>query len=86
MRRRALDPLPSLAAVVKCWQFRFGLSLLLACSTILRWVWLGLPTNSDPWALPWNLVLSFTRVVFPKKGDSLHADFGTLGSISVQYV
>ena len=29
---------------------------------------------------------SFTRVVFPKKGDTLHADFGPLGAISVQYV
>jgi 2-oxo-hept-3-ene-1,7-dioate hydratase len=37
---------------------------------------------------PGHIVLagSFTRVVFPKKGDTLHADFGTLGAISVQYV
>jgi 2-oxo-hept-3-ene-1,7-dioate hydratase len=37
---------------------------------------------------PGHVVLagSFTRVVFPKKGDTLHADFGQLGAISVQYV
>ncbi|MBM3526468.1 MAG: 2-oxo-hepta-3-ene-1,7-dioate hydratase [Alphaproteobacteria bacterium] len=37
---------------------------------------------------PGHIVLagSFTRVVFPKKGDTLHADFGQLGGISVQYV
>jgi 2-oxo-hept-3-ene-1,7-dioate hydratase len=37
---------------------------------------------------PGHIVLagSFTRVVFPKKGDTLHADFGQLGAISVQYV
>jgi 2-oxo-hept-3-ene-1,7-dioate hydratase len=37
---------------------------------------------------PGHIVLagSFTRVVFPKKGDTLHADFGPLGGISVQYV
>ena len=35
-----------------------------------------------------HLVLagSFTRVVWAKKGDTLHADFGQLGGISVQYV
>lgn len=29
---------------------------------------------------------SFTRVVFAQKGDTLHGDFGTLGSVSVQFV
>jgi 2-oxo-hept-3-ene-1,7-dioate hydratase len=35
-----------------------------------------------------HLVLagSFTRVVFAQKGDTLHGDFGTLGSVSVQFV
>jgi 2-oxo-hept-3-ene-1,7-dioate hydratase len=35
-----------------------------------------------------HLVLagSFTRVVFAKKGDTLHADFGQLGGIAVQFV
>jgi 2-oxo-hept-3-ene-1,7-dioate hydratase len=37
---------------------------------------------------PGHLVLagSFTRVVFAKKGDTLHADFGALGGIAVQFV
>src|SRR5499426_1695197 len=37
---------------------------------------------------PGHLVLagSFTRVVFAHKGDTLHADFGTLGGIAVQFV
>ena len=37
---------------------------------------------------PGHIVLagSFTRVVFAKKGDTLHADFGTLGGIAVQFV
>jgi len=37
---------------------------------------------------PGHLVLagSFTRVVFAKKGDTLHADFGELGGIAVQFV
>ncbi len=37
---------------------------------------------------PGHLVLagSFTRVVFAKKGDTLHADFGQLGGIAVQFV
>jgi 2-oxo-hept-3-ene-1,7-dioate hydratase len=37
---------------------------------------------------PGHLVLagSFTRVVFARKGDTLHADFGTLGGIAVQLV
>lgn len=35
-----------------------------------------------------HLVLagSFTRVVFAKKGDTLHADFGPLGGVAVQFV
>ena len=35
-----------------------------------------------------HLVLagSFTRVVFARKGDTLHADFGALGGIAVQFV
>ena len=35
-----------------------------------------------------HLVLagSFTRVVFARKGDTLHADFGSLGGIAVQFV
>ena len=37
---------------------------------------------------PGHVVLagSFTRVVFAKKGDTLHGDFGQLGGISVQFV
>jgi 2-oxo-hept-3-ene-1,7-dioate hydratase len=37
---------------------------------------------------PGHLVLagSFTRVVFAHKGDTLHADFGVLGGIAVQFV
>ena len=37
---------------------------------------------------PGNLVLagSFTRVVHDKKGDTLHADFGALGGIALQFV
>jgi 2-oxo-hept-3-ene-1,7-dioate hydratase len=37
---------------------------------------------------PGHLVLagSFTRVVFAHKGDTLHADFGALGGIAVQFV
>ena len=37
---------------------------------------------------PGHLVLagSFTRVVFAQKGDTLHADFGSLGGIAVQFV
>jgi 2-oxo-hept-3-ene-1,7-dioate hydratase len=29
---------------------------------------------------------SFTRIVFARKGDTLHADFGNLGGIAVQFV
>ena len=37
---------------------------------------------------PGHLVLagSFTRVVLARKGDTLHADFGTLGGIALQFV
>ena len=37
---------------------------------------------------PGHIVLagSFTRVVFAKKGDTLHGDFGQLGGISLQFV
>lgn len=37
---------------------------------------------------PGHIVLagSFTRVVFAKKGDTLHGDFGPLGSVSVHFV
>jgi len=35
-----------------------------------------------------HLVLagSFTRVIFAKKGDTVHGDFGPLGSVAVQFV
>jgi 2-oxo-hept-3-ene-1,7-dioate hydratase len=37
---------------------------------------------------PGHLVLagSFTRVVFARKGDTIHGDFGPLGGIAVQFV
>ena len=37
---------------------------------------------------PGHIVLagSFTRVVFARKGDTLHGDFGPLGGIAVQFV
>ena len=37
---------------------------------------------------PGHLILagSFTRVVFARKGDTVHADFGELGGIAVQFV
>jgi 2-oxo-hept-3-ene-1,7-dioate hydratase len=37
---------------------------------------------------PGHLVLagSFTRVVWAQKGDTLHADFGSLGGIALQFV
>jgi 2-oxo-hept-3-ene-1,7-dioate hydratase len=37
---------------------------------------------------PGHLVLagSFTRVVFAQRGDTLHADFGALGAIAVQFI
>ena len=35
-----------------------------------------------------HLVLagSFTRVVFAKRGDTIHGDFGPLGSVAVQFI
>ena len=37
---------------------------------------------------PGHLVLagSFTRIVFARKGDTLHADFGALGGLALQFV
>jgi len=37
---------------------------------------------------PGHIVLagSFTRVVFAQKGDTLHADFGPLGGIAIQFI
>ena len=34
----------------------------------------------------WVLAGSFTRVVFANKGDTIHGDFGPLGSVAVQFV
>ncbi len=36
---------------------------------------------------PGHIVLagSFTRVVFAQKGDTLHADFGPLGGLAIQF-
>ncbi|HYZ44479.1 MAG TPA: 2-oxo-hepta-3-ene-1,7-dioate hydratase, partial [Xanthobacteraceae bacterium] len=51
--------------------------------------WLANKLGSHGVALePGHLVLagSFTRVVFAHKGDTLHADFGALGGIAVQFV
>ncbi len=51
--------------------------------------WLANKLGSHGVALePGHLVLagSFTRVVFAQKGDTLHADFGALGGIAVQFV
>ena len=51
--------------------------------------WLANKLGSHGVALePGHLVLagSFTRVVFAHKGDTLHADFGALGAIAVQFV
>ena len=60
---------------------------------------LGHPANAIAWLAnrlgkfgvtlePGHIVLSgsFTRAVWAKKGDTLHADFGRLGSVSVQFV
>ena len=51
---------------------------------------LGHPALGVAWhALePGHIVLagSFTRVVFAQKGDTLHADFGTLGGLAIQFV
>jgi 2-oxo-hept-3-ene-1,7-dioate hydratase len=52
-------------------------------------VWLARKLASfDTRLKPGHLVLSgsFTRPVWAKKGDTLHADFGPLGSVSVQFV
>jgi len=51
--------------------------------------WLANKLGSIGTALePGHLVLagSFTRVVFAQKGDTLHADFGPLGGIAIQFV
>jgi 2-oxo-hept-3-ene-1,7-dioate hydratase len=51
--------------------------------------WLANKLGSHGVALePGHLVLagSFTRVVFARKGDTLHADFGSLGGIAIQFV
>jgi 2-oxo-hept-3-ene-1,7-dioate hydratase len=51
--------------------------------------WLANKLGSMGVALePGHLVLagSFTRVVFAQKGDTLHADFGPLGGIAIQFV
>jgi 2-oxo-hept-3-ene-1,7-dioate hydratase len=51
--------------------------------------WLANKLGSHGVALePGHLVLagSFTRVVFARKGDTLHGDFGALGGIAVQFV
>ena len=51
--------------------------------------WLANKLGSHGVALePGHIVLagSFTRVVFPKQGDTLQADFGALGSLSIQFV
>jgi len=44
--------------------------------------------NHDVALEPGHLVLagSFTRVVFARKGDTVHGDFGPLGGIAVQFV
>jgi 2-oxo-hept-3-ene-1,7-dioate hydratase len=51
--------------------------------------WLANKLGSVGTALePGHLVLagSFTRVVFAQKGDTLHADFGPLGGIAIQFI
>jgi 2-oxo-hept-3-ene-1,7-dioate hydratase len=51
--------------------------------------WLANKLDQHGTALePGHLVLagSFTRVVFAQKGDTLHADFGSLGGIAIQFV
>ncbi len=51
--------------------------------------WLANKLGSVGTALePGHVVLagSFTRVVFAQKGDTLHADFGTLGGIAIQFI
>ncbi len=51
--------------------------------------WLANKLGSVGTALePGHIVLagSFTRVVFAQKGDTLHADFGPLGGIAIQFI
>jgi 2-oxo-hept-3-ene-1,7-dioate hydratase len=51
--------------------------------------WLGNKICQYGHALePGHIVLagSFTRVVFAQKGDTLHADFGPLGGLAIQFV
>jgi 2-oxo-hept-3-ene-1,7-dioate hydratase len=51
--------------------------------------WLANKLGSVGTALePGHLVLagSFTRVVFAQNGDTLHADFGPLGGIAIQFI
>ncbi len=51
--------------------------------------WLANKLGTHDVALePGHIVLagSFTRVVFARKGDTLNADFGTLGSIAIQFI
>jgi 2-oxo-hept-3-ene-1,7-dioate hydratase len=51
--------------------------------------WLANKLGSHDVALePGHIILagSFTRVVFARKGDTLHADFGALGGIAIQFV
>jgi 2-oxo-hept-3-ene-1,7-dioate hydratase len=51
--------------------------------------WLANKLGTHDVALePGHIVLagSFTRVVFARKGDTLHADFGPLGGIALQFV
>jgi 2-oxo-hept-3-ene-1,7-dioate hydratase len=50
--------------------------------------WLANKLGSHDVALePGHIILagSFTRVVFARKGDTLHADFGALGGIAIQF-
>ena len=51
--------------------------------------WLANKIGAHGHALePVHIVLagSFTRVVFAQKGDTLHADFGSLGGLAIQFV
>ena len=61
-----------------------------ACSVIRRWASLARQQArpARPRLQPGQIVLagSFTRVVFAQKGDTLHADFGQLGGIAIQFV
>ena len=52
-------------------------------------VWLANKLGAHGVALEAGQIIlagSFTRVVFARMGDTLHADFGELGSIAVQFV